>query len=137
MALEKIYAAVPDVACKGLCVQACGPIAMSKAEETAIQAKHGQLPTASGLNLTCSSLENGKCAIYEARPLVCRVYGAVREMRCPYGCAPKGGFMASRDARKLFKRAEAIKVVDAGPVAAIARQADIASVVERLGSGAS
>lgn len=33
---------------------------------------------------TCGFYQNQRCAIYEARPTACRMYGVVREMPCPY-----------------------------------------------------
>lgn len=132
--LKDLFDQVPDVQCKGLCVGACGPVAMSAAEEALIVSKHGSIPSASDLDMSCSALRDGKCSIYAERPLVCRVFGAVREMRCPHGCTPKqGGLMPSRDARKLFKRAEAIRVVPLAVEALPSRQGDVKSVLANLG----
>lgn len=40
--------------------------------------------------LTCAWLTaGGQCSTYETRPLVCRLFGAVRGMRCPHGCRPQ------------------------------------------------
>jgi Fe-S-cluster containining protein len=30
-----------------------------------------------------------RCTVYEARPLICRVYGAAEGLRCPHGCTPE------------------------------------------------
>lgn len=38
----------------------------------------------------CPYLSDGLCSIYESRPTICRLYGAMGE--CPYGCKPKKGF---------------------------------------------
>jgi Fe-S-cluster containining protein len=32
--------------------------------------------------------EENRCEIYENRPAICRLYGAVEDLRCPYGCRP-------------------------------------------------
>ncbi len=57
--------------------------------------------------LTCTHLTNeGRCAIYEHRPLVCRLYGAVKRMKCPHGCKPKGGYLPEEKARELIKELE-------------------------------
>ncbi len=37
----------------------------------------------------CPYLENGLCSVYDVRPTICRLYGAMGE--CPYGCQPKHG----------------------------------------------
>lgn len=102
--VQEIYALVPDVECKGLCVQACGPILMSRIEQQIIESEYGTLPEPSGPRLTCSKLVDGRCSIYQNRPLVCRLFGAVGGMPCPYGCKPKGGRMSDMIARRLIRR---------------------------------
>lgn len=105
--LAKIYAAVPEVHCKGLCQQCCGPVFMSATEERLIAAKHGSIPSYLP-NLRCDKLKDGKCSIYQDRPLICRLWGAVRRMQCPHGCRPKH-FLPDHDARALLDRADALK----------------------------
>lgn len=36
-----------------------------------------------GDRLTCAFLRDGRCSIYDARPLVCRLLGTVHELPCP------------------------------------------------------
>lgn len=36
----------------------------------------------------CTRLVAGRCASYEDRPMVCRLWGSVPEMPCPHGCKP-------------------------------------------------
>lgn len=94
--------------CKGLCQMACGPVLMSRAEEVRIIERHGSLPEPGPLNFACSKLVDGRCSIYADRPLVCRLFGMVRRMQCPFGCAPEGGFLRERKARKLIARMEKV-----------------------------
>lgn len=83
--IRSLYAQIPDVNCKGLCQESCGPIEMSKTERRLI----GVTVTHDPKTLTCNQLdEGGRCSIYEDRPLVCRLWGAVPEMSCPFGCEP-------------------------------------------------
>lgn len=85
--LEEIYRALPEVHCKGLCQACCGAIGMSEAEATIIYTKHGELPVLN--EETCSMLgTDGRCTIYEDRPLICRAWGAAKSMPCPHGCGP-------------------------------------------------
>lgn len=43
-----------------------------------------------GKTLTCPLLNpDGKCSVYADRPAICRIWGVVKEMRCPFGCKPK------------------------------------------------
>ena len=39
---------------------------------------------------------------YEDRPLLCRLFGNVSRMPCPFGCEPKGGFISPRNERKIW-----------------------------------
>ena len=96
--LTAARAAIPTLACKGLCQNSCGPVAWSRIEAeswsdngiapptTVTHPKHGIL--------TCSHLTDaGKCGIYDHRPLVCRLYGNVLRMACEHGCRPEPMFM--------------------------------------------
>jgi Fe-S-cluster containining protein len=39
--------------------------------------------------LTCPLLDmNNMCTIYDIRPMICRIFGLVKKMRCPHGCKP-------------------------------------------------
>lgn len=104
--LEQIYADVPEVHCKGLCWQNCSVIECSEAEGARIAARHGSAPTFMP-NLQCDKLVNGRCSIYADRPLICRLYGAVKKMQCPHGCTPKR-FLSNREAYALMDEAERI-----------------------------
>ena len=105
--IEQVYQQVPNVKCKGKCQEACGLIACSSAEAENM-ANNGIIPPQTKNHptlgeLTCTHLTNdGKCAIYEHRPLICRLYGAVKKMKCPHGCQPKGGFLTEEKARELL-----------------------------------
>lgn len=104
--IEKIYAEVPEVHCKGLCTLACGPVLASPAEQARIVARCGSMPEPLHGSLTCSKLIDGRCSIYADRPLICRVWGTTRRLRCQWGCSPEGGFLPERQARKLLLRAD-------------------------------
>ncbi len=100
--LVDIYAAVPDVACKGLCKKACGPVGCSAVEADAMRDNGINPPEVDG-SLTCSHLSaDGRCRIYVNRPLVCRLFGAVKALACPHGCKPKGGWLSEDRVRNLF-----------------------------------
>lgn len=51
----------------------------------------------------CHLLKDGRCSIYADRPLLCRLFGAVPKMACPFGCKPDGGFMKRRDEDKVLE----------------------------------
>lgn len=86
--LEAIYTRVPAITCRGLCHDACGPIALSRLEGKRIEKKVHRLPRPDPGTLTCSLLRFGRCEAYALRPLICRLYGTVERLRCPHGCLP-------------------------------------------------
>lgn len=99
-AVRALWEKVPSVNCKGLCTECCGPIAMSPAEQAVLDAKNITV----GFDretLTCDKLNPfGKCSIYNDRPLVCRLWGAVPDMPCAWGCEPT---LTSAEGRQLMQ----------------------------------
>ncbi len=99
--LRDVYAAVPAVGCKGLCWNACAAIPVSELELEAMEQAAGR-PLArldievgdahavvGGADLACPALVMRRCSIYEARPLICRLFGVAEGLECPHGCAPE------------------------------------------------
>lgn len=111
-AIEEIYARIPEVECKGLCQEACGPIGMSAGEFATIKERVGERVRGIemgrqtfivGKSLRCPLLNpDGKCSVYAERPAACRLFGAVKEMQCPHGCRPKK-FLKDREARQILR----------------------------------
>lgn len=94
-----LWAQVPSVNCRGLCTESCGPIGMSRAEE-AILARRGVTVGFDPETLTCDQLKFGRCSVYEDRPMVCRLWGAIPDMPCPFGCEPT---LTSAEGRALMQ----------------------------------
>lgn len=88
--LRQIYVTIPDVGCKGLCVQSCAMIPLFPVERAAISGAVGQEVSAvmADAHGNCPMLTEGRCSIYAHRPVICRLFGAVPAMRCPHGCKP-------------------------------------------------
>lgn len=122
--IEGIYREVPELKCKELCQECCGPIAMTKLEFSRIRERTAEpinarlmpLVFGNGQNLgravlfdcvTCPLLKDGRCSIYDIRPLICRIWGAVQAMRCPHGCTPKR-WLSPRESFRLLSRARAL-----------------------------
>lgn len=113
--LERIYRSVPKVACRGLCAASCGPIHMS-AEERRRIADRGvtiPLPAEAIEQLThggysCPALIDGRCSVYEDRPLICRLWGAVESMPCEHGCTVMPGLLMDAGAQMLIGRSLAV-----------------------------
>jgi Fe-S-cluster containining protein len=88
--LAAIYARIPTIQCRGLCQDACGPIAMTALEAAQMEQAHGgPLPPFAPSQLCCPLLNAaGRCTVYAARPLICRLWGVVERMPCEHGCRP-------------------------------------------------
>jgi Fe-S-cluster containining protein len=111
--LERIYRAIPTVACRGLCAEACGPIAMSDEERRRIEQRGVDiLPPDEALTLsllhnipsTCPALVDSRCSVYEDRPVICRLWGAAESLPCPHGCEVTPGLLMDAGAHALIAR---------------------------------
>lgn len=97
--LASTYAKVPAIECKGLCSFSCGSVPVSRSELVALrradppmrtdQRFEMPVPGTAVLAMPCSALVANRCAVYERRPLLCRLWGAVERLRCPFGCIPE------------------------------------------------
>ena len=91
---------LPCDECKGQC---CGPAPMGKVEFNYIKEKHGipdgykaiQFSTAESRenyvivcedksNFNCAFLKDGRCLIYDDRPQICRDFGEIEDLPCPF-----------------------------------------------------
>lgn len=88
-ALDRLYGSLPKLSCQRKCQASCGPIVMSRVEWQRIIAAVGYEPK--GKDLTCPLLDRrtGDCRVYRERPALCRLWGLVRAMACPWGCVPE------------------------------------------------
>lgn len=126
--LKKIYVKIPFIECKKKCHEACSLILMNKAELDIIIKRIGYNPfgyvdiegLASKVKLggveclKCPLLtEYKKCSIYDIRPLICRLYGVVKKMKCPYGCKPKK-WLSDIQASTLRKKVRELSEEDFG-----------------------
>lgn len=109
--LAELYAEVPDAGCKGLCVDACGPLPMTVLEARRLRRAgypipHDDIATSRvllGEPYSCPALDaEGRCSVYELRPLVCRLYGAAERLECEHGCRPADGLLPAARARELI-----------------------------------
>ena len=51
----------------------------------------------------CAYLQEGRCTIYNDRPLVCRLWGAAENLICPFGCKPDR-YLTEAEAVDLMQR---------------------------------
>jgi Fe-S-cluster containining protein len=110
--LHELYAKVPNIECKGLCHTSCTLIPASNIEGRRAKDRLGTNPfrplvfgnigVIKGKIPSCRALKNNKCSIYLLRPTICRLFGVVEGLRCPYGCEPKV-MLASSEAHAIIR----------------------------------
>jgi Fe-S-cluster containining protein len=124
--VREIWAEIPVVHCIGKCWHDCTVVPASAAEERLILNRHGSLRTIGQVTqelidaahegkMHCGFLtEDHRCAIYDLRPSLCRMYGVVKgsngrvDMQCPHGCKP-AFFLNNARADDILDRLEAIE----------------------------
>jgi hypothetical protein len=109
--LDALYAQLPTLECRGRCQASCGPIDMSATERRRIADQGVTIPpltSPSGewsISWTCPALTMlGTCQVHQIRPMICRLWGLVEAMACPYGCMPEGGWLDDTTAMELLAR---------------------------------
>jgi Fe-S-cluster containining protein len=80
---------IPSMHCDAGCGECCGVVPATEKEFRDIQRfidEHAIVPAAS-LDGTCPFYQNGGCAIYPVRPLICSLFGHSADplMTCPRG----------------------------------------------------
>ncbi len=100
--IDAAYASLPALVCKGKCQHSCGPIAMSRLEWERVCDAVGHVPEGNE-SLVCPMLDQarGTCTVYPVRPMICRLWGLVRKMACPFGCVPSR-WLTDREASHLL-----------------------------------
>lgn len=106
--LDALYATLPHIECQGLCSDSCGPIGMSLRERGRI-IERARKPVTCGSYASCSMLtDDRRCSVYDIRPMICRLWGLLNSMRCPYGCIPEGGLLDDAEGVRLLLEADNI-----------------------------
>lgn len=107
--MQAIYDQVPRVAdCKGHCWISCSAAVISPWERRRLAlAGHRITPALAARrgagDFWCEALgPDGRCLAYDIRPFICRLWGAVDWMACPWGCRPEGGWLPNEVAFRLF-----------------------------------
>lgn len=107
--VQAIYDQVPPMAdCKGNCWISCGPASITPWEHRRLAVaghpvtrdEHARkMP----FDFWCEALgPDGRCMAYPIRPLICRLWGAVDWLPCPWGCRPEGGWLPNDVAFRLL-----------------------------------
>lgn len=91
-ALEALYAELPTIDCKGACWTSCGPIRMTGLEHRRVEEAGVAIPEGTAASGLCPALTMlRRCAVYDSRPTICRLFGLTRNLRCSHGCMPSTG----------------------------------------------
>jgi Fe-S-cluster containining protein len=136
--LDALYGQLPAIDCRGLCVDSCGPIPAGHAERERMERAHGRplhaTPVRTVIDGTlelcheCSMLEDGRCVAYDIRPMICRLWGIVANLKCPYGCVPVGGHLSVEEGYAFL--AEAFDIAGWPPGWQRFSRAEIAELVK-------
>lgn len=101
--LDELYAELPAIDCQRKCESSCGPIAMSRGEWQRIIKRKGFEPRATSID--CPLLDRGLCSVYAIRPMICRLWGVIETMPCPWGCKPER-YLSTREGYIYLARAD-------------------------------
>lgn len=78
---------LPVMQCDVGCGKCCGPVLCSEAEYAAVARhvrEHRVTPKRQGPDV-CPFYQNGQCAVYDARPVPCQLFGHIPAMTCCNG----------------------------------------------------
>ena len=108
-AIDAILDGLPKLECRGMCQESCGPVFMSRVEWRRIIDRLGYAPKGDA-TMACPMLgrKDGRCRVYDIRPGICRLWGLVASMPCPFGCVPEGGLLSDADGHEVLRRIEEI-----------------------------
>ncbi len=116
--MRKLYDRIPKMKeCKGLCHSTCTAIPIAETEQRMVAKAGVHLPLidvgkAKALATDfenihdCPALtEDKKCSVYDSRPAICRMWGALESLPCVYGCEPER-VMSDAEAAYVIARIE-------------------------------
>jgi Fe-S-cluster containining protein len=126
--LQHIYDRIPKIECKGHCGRdrhetCCGPIACTWLEAELLEAYNGTTTAWDDLGgnyvkmditalfpmMICPHLSvSGRCNAYAVRPLICRLWGVVEKLKCPWGCQPER-YLTEKESFTLLEAARNFK----------------------------
>lgn len=114
--------------CRGRCHDSCrSPLDASLHEAARVRRVSGvRLVPGDGCR-ACSHLDGeNRCAVYDDRPMMCRLFGTARGFECEHGCRPTR-WLSEGQAVWLFLRAMEI----GGTVAAVPDPGEMRELAER------
>jgi Fe-S-cluster containining protein len=114
-ALQALYDQIPAIPdCTGACWISCGAVGRTDREDQRLRQAGFRLTPVDQARkhadtFWCEALtQDRRCGAYAIRPIECRLWGAVEDMPCPYGCVPEGGWLTAAEGKRL--RFEALRI---------------------------
>lgn len=117
--IDALLGTIPGFQCKEGCFDCCGPVELSRLEymrciqasgRSAEDVRQQMKNNLKQGNYLCPLLdpETKKCSVYEVRPAICRLFGAVKgELLCPHGYAPeRSALLSDKQAREILRKVE-------------------------------
>lgn len=114
--IDGLLSGLPTFECKEGCFDCCGPVELSRLEymrcvqasgRTAEDIKQQMQNNLKQGIYACPLLnaETGRCTVYDVRPAICRLFGAVKgELLCPHGYAPESSTLLTNEQSKGILR---------------------------------
>lgn len=96
--IEDLTNLIMPLDCLGYCYFSC-TLWTSSLKETE------QLPKKEPTSLICPYLtDTNRCSEHTKRPIICKLWGSVTNMKCSWGCKPKGEYLTTEEAQNLLKK---------------------------------
>lgn len=108
---------IPAFDCVAGCHDCCGRVPWSAWEaarlpgDVSVKTVKAKEVAAGGAEKCGFVTDGGQCAVYAQRPIMCRLFGAVEDLRCPHGRGPER-FLSKEEAGMLL--AEYIQILKGG-----------------------
>lgn len=97
---RQLYARIPRFTCIEGCTDCCGPVPWSSHE---LAAAGLAAPPPERADKQCQFALKGGCDIHERRPLMCRLFGTVEDLKCPHGRGPLQ-LLSAEDGHAIVRR---------------------------------
>lgn len=92
---------LPPMTCDRGCGECCGPVPCTETEFQRVRryVEDKRVVPADQGEGTCPFYQEGQCAVYQVRPVVCRVFGYIDKLLCVRGYNVDG---VQRDAERMI-----------------------------------
>lgn len=87
--IDELRALIPLLECPQGCSACCGHVPWSRVEWEMLPEKFRRQHTIHTPKCPFVDRKNGRCSVWEYRPLTCRMFGVSELFLCPMGVKPK------------------------------------------------